>query len=61
MLNIGNSLYGGYENPDDFGIIDNIKNVDKRRAKIYLPSLKLHAEIMRWELPVEYKNSKLPE
>lgn len=54
--NIGKAKYGGFENPMEFGEIEDIKNVDRRRALIYLPSLEMDSKITQRELPKDYKS-----
>lgn len=52
--NFGKALYGGYEDPESYGEIDDIANVDKRRSQIFLPSLELDSKITNRSLPKNY-------
>ncbi|MDZ4668576.1 MAG: hypothetical protein SGJ00_11940 [bacterium] len=56
--NLGKAVYGGYEDPETFGEIDDIKNVDKRRASIFIQSLELDSKITNRQLPKDYKSQK---
>lgn len=51
----GNQIYGTFNYRDSFITIENIKEVDNRRAEIGLPKLYIEAKRKRIPLPKDYK------
>ncbi len=58
FANLGFSIYGGTWPEEEYENIEDIKNVDKRRKAIYLPTLEQDSKITGRKLPPEYSKLK---